>query len=76
MKANVEKQSAAPGAKRAYSVSDCLRELTICRTTFYREVNAGRIRLSHVGQRRAVVFLEDFEAYIAARRGAAKVGEK
>ncbi|MCR4464824.1 helix-turn-helix domain-containing protein [Burkholderia sp. SCN-KJ] len=58
-------QPAAPAPVKLYKVREVMRQLSISKTTVYRLVDAGKLRLVKIGTHLSFITAESFDAFFA-----------
>lgn len=61
---------AAPAPVKLYEVRAVMRQLSISKTTFYRLVDAGKLRLVKIGTRSSYITAESVDAFLAEIKAA------
>lgn len=60
-----------PLEKLAYSVDEARARVGISRNSIYKEISAGRLKVTKIG-RRSIILADDLRAWLAALRGGAR----
>ncbi len=63
-------QPAAPAPVKLYKVREVMRQLSISKTTVYRLVGAGKLRLVKIGTRSSYITTESVDAFLAEIKAA------
>ncbi|KFL51447.1 hypothetical protein JM78_23785 [Burkholderia pyrrocinia] len=61
---------AAPATVKLYKVREVMRQLSISKTTVYRLVGAGKLRLVKIGTRSSYITAESVDAFLAEIKAA------
>ncbi|CAI8954427.1 HTH_17 domain-containing protein [Burkholderia ambifaria] len=70
MRTPVQTQPGAPAPVKLYKVREVMRQFSISKTTVYRLVGAGKLRLVKIGTRSRYITAESVNAFLAEIKAA------